>query len=245
MEIEILLKEYQSVLLQYNQVNADYLNYIKNVDQSNVDKDFTNIENSEYTGTTISQTASSNVGTCSASCSTTTGCTGATFNNTVLSGKNNCSLVSGAGTVNNKINSTAIITKKSYYLNKLKILNNQLIAINQQIQTYIETNKSDMISNLSKNQSISDNLYNKLNFFSGEKTSMEDQIESINDLDNVVQESDYLVNQKYILFRFLAIIAVLAFCIFIYMAFTGNSSSESVNSSASGFNTQTSTTSNI
>jgi uncharacterized membrane protein YukC len=74
---------------------------------------------------------------------------------------------------------------------------------------------------------------------------MEDQIDSINDLDNVVQESDYLVNQKYILFRFLAIIAVLAFCIFIYMAFTGNSSSESVNSSASGFNTQTSTTSNI
>jgi hypothetical protein len=154
-------------------------------------------------------------------------------------------LVSGTGTVNNKINSTAIITKKSYYLNKLKILNNQLIAINEQIQTYIETNKSDMISNLSKNQRISDNLYNKLNFFSGEKTSMEDQIDSINDLDNVVQESDYLVNQKYILFRFLAIIAVLAFCIFIYMAFTGNSSSESVNSSASGFNTQTSTTSNI
>lgn len=241
MEIEILLKEYQTVLLQYNQVNADYLNYIKNVDQANVDKDFTNVDNSEYVGTTISQTTSSNVSTCSASCSTTTGCTGATFNNNALSGNNNCSLVSGTGTVNNKINSTAIITKKSFYLNELKILNNQLIAINELIQTYIETNKSDMVSNLSKNQGILDNLYSKLNFFSGEKTSMEDQIESINDLDNIVEESDYLVNQKYILFRFLGIIAVLAFCVFIYMAFKGDSSSESVKSSDGVFNTETTT----
>jgi hypothetical protein len=241
MDLELLIKEYDTVLLQYNQLNSDYLNYIKNTSESTINTDFTNIPNSEYSGintSIVSQNNSSNITTCSASCSTTTGCTGATFNQLAVSGANNCSLKSGDGKISSKINSSAIVTKKMYYLARLKILNDLLISINQNIQNYIDNNKSDMASTLENKQSIVQKLFGDLNYFVNERDSIEKKIKSITDLDNIIDESDYSVYQKYLIFRFLAFIAVLAIFILIYLAFFDSSKSSNTS------NTSTTTQSN-
>ena len=121
MELETLLKQYENTLTQYTQLNSEYLTYIKNTNDASLSNDLITVDNSEYTGTTSSEIKTDDVEACRASCSSTSGCSGATYNLTKDSTINNCSLKSGDGQINIKENYSAIVTKKKDYLNRLKV----------------------------------------------------------------------------------------------------------------------------
>jgi hypothetical protein len=223
MDLETLLKQYDNTLTQYTQLNLEYLTYIKNTNESSLSNDLTTVDNSEYTGTTVSEIKSANVEACKASCSSTSGCSGATYNLIKDSTINNCSLKSGDGKINIKENYSAIVTKKKDYLNRLKILNDQLTNINTNITNYISTNKLDMSSQLTDNQNILNQLTNDLSFLVGEKDDIDKQIRSVNDLDGKIQETSILVNMNYSIFNILFVSAILVILIFLYMSIFSNS----------------------
>lgn len=216
MELETLLKQYENTLTQYTQLNSEYLTYIKNTNDANLSNDLITVDNSEYTGTTISEIKTDDVEVCRASCSSTSGCSGATYNLTKDSTINNCSLKSGDGQIIIKENYSAIITKKKDYLNRLKVLNNQLTNINTNITNYISTNKPDMSSQLADDQNILNQLSNDLSFLVGKKDDIDKQIRSVNDLDGKIQEGSILVNMNYSIFNILMIFAILIIFIFLY-----------------------------
>jgi hypothetical protein len=243
MELEILLKQYDNTLTQYNQLNSEYLTYIKNTDVADLNKDLISISNNEYAGTDttiISQTYSSDIEACKASCSTTTGCSGATFNVPAISNENNCLLKSGEGEISVKDNYYAIVTKKLDYLNRLKSLNSQLTTINTNITNYITTNKSNMVSQLNDNQNVISNLNDDLSFLVDKKNNIDSQIRSIKTLDSKIEDSSILVNMNYSIFNILLFVAILAIIMFFYMYIFSNS-----NNSQNDLNLQNGESNNI
>jgi len=222
MELETLLKQYDNTLTQYTQLNSEYLTYIKNTNDASLSNDLITVDDSEYTGTTISEIKSADVEACRASCSSTSGCSGATYNLTKDSTINNCSLKSGDGQINIKENYSAIVTKKKDYLNRLKVLNDQLTNINTSITNYISTNKPDMSSQLAGDQNILNQLSNDLSFLVGKKDEIDKQIRSVNDLDGKIQEGTILVNMNYSIFNILLFSAILVVVIFLYMSVFSN-----------------------
>jgi hypothetical protein len=222
MELETLLKQYDNTLTQYTQLNSEYLTYIKNTNDASLSNDLITVDDSEYTGTTISEIKSADVEACRASCSSTSGCSGATYNLTKDSTINNCSLKSGDGQINIKENYSAIVTKKKDYLNRLKVLNSQLTNINTSITKYISTNKTEMSSQLAGDQNIMNQLSNDLSFLVGKKDEIDKQIRSVNDLDSKIQEGSILVNMNYSIFNILLFSAILVVLIFLYMSVFSN-----------------------
>ena len=221
MELETLLKQYDNTLTQYTQLNSEYLTYIKNTDEFSLSNDFTTVSNSEYSGTetiVISEIKSDNVEACRALCSSTSGCSGATFNLTKDTTINNCFLKSGNGQINIKEEYLAIVTKKKDYLTRLKILNDQLTIINNNIKNYILTNKPEILSNLSENQNILNQLSNDLSFLVGKKDDIDREIRSVNQLDSKIGESSILVNMNYSIFKILLFFAILLVLIFLYIS---------------------------
>jgi hypothetical protein len=222
MELETLLKQYDNTLTQYTQLNTEYLTYIKNTNDASLSNDLITVDDSEYTGTTISEIKKDTVEACRASCSSTSGCSGATYNLTKDSTINNCSLKSGDGQINIKEKYSAIVTKKKDYLNRLKVLNTQLTNINTNITNYISTNKTELSSQLSGDQNIMNQLSNDLSFLVGKKDEIDKQIRSVNDLDSKIQEGSILVNMNYSIFNILLFSAILVVLIFLYMSFFSN-----------------------
>ena len=236
MDLEILLKQYDTTLTQYNQLNSEYLTYIKNTSVADLNQDLISVSNNEYSGTNttiISQTHSSDIEACKASCSTTTGCSGATFNVPEVSDENNCLLKSGEGEIAVRNDFYAIVTKKLDYLNRLKSLNSQLTTINTNITTYITNNKTNMASQLNDNQNVISNLNDDLSLLIDKKDDIDSQIRSIKTLDGKIEDSSILVNMNYSIFNILLFVAILAILIFLYMSIFSNS-----NNSQNVFNSQ-------
>jgi len=233
--METLIKQYDNTLTQYTQLNSEYLTYIKNTNIENLPKDLISVSNSEYSGTetnVISEIHTADVEACKASCSSTSGCSGATFN---VSPDNNCSLKSGDGKINIKANYSAIVTKKLDYLNRLKSLNDQLTSANTNITNYISNNKPDLTSKLSENQSVLNGLSNDLAFLVDKKDDIDTQIRSITELDGKIEQSSTLVNMNYSIFNMLLFVAILAILIFCYMSVFSDSNNGS-NNLANGSN---------
>ena len=218
MDLETLLKQYDNTLTQYTQLNSEYMTYIKNTNETSLSTDFTTVSNSEYSGLVMSEIKSDNVEACRASCSSTSGCSGATFNLTKDTTINNCSLKSGDGKINIKENYSAIVTKKKDYLNRMNILNDQLTDINKNITNYISTNKPEMSSKLSENQNVLNQLSNDLSFLIGKKDDIDKEIRSVNELDGKIGESSILVNMNYSIFNILLFFAILLVLIFVYIS---------------------------
>jgi len=138
LNLESLTKQYDTLLIQYNQVQSDYLNYLQQnpttIQPGQSNSQLTVVQNSTFWGTSgISSSNVSSVDQCSALCSRTPGCSGATYsitNNT----QNNCWLRSGDGVVVAGSNKQyAIIPKSKEYLLTLQTLNSQLIDTNKNI----------------------------------------------------------------------------------------------------------------
>ena len=135
LNLESLTKQYDTTSIQYNQVQSDYINSLQNTSQEQIQStsNLANVPNSTFWGTTgISSTNVSSLDKCSALCSKTPGCSGATYNVT-NNNQNNCWLRGGDGSIiTGTSNQYAIIPQATNYLKTLEILNIQLINLNNQ-----------------------------------------------------------------------------------------------------------------
>jgi hypothetical protein len=208
LNLESLIKEYDIILTKYKQVQSDYNSYLQNNDTSTL----TNIKNSLFQGTNIiSNTHVQDINSCSALCSETTGCSGATFKN-ISGDEPNCMISSGDGNVlTTDDDSYAIIFVNKNYLLTLEQFNLQLIDIsNEIIQTFqdnIDIFTNDDINRINKYNVLKQN-YAQLET---QRSNISDQLKNYQSLEGKYNESELIVKKNYYNYILLLFIVILFF----------------------------------
>jgi hypothetical protein len=220
LHLETLIKQYDTTLIQYTQVQNDYVNYLQlssTAPQSRMNNSkLVKVKGSTFWGSSaISSSNVSSVEQCSALCSRTPGCSGATFNKTATS-QNNCFLRSGDGEViAGTTNQYAIISKGKEYLLTLKNLNNQLIQINNQIVSFIEANDTTFTSQNAEILSQYNLLKKNYSALAIERKNILRRLAQYQSLDEIQTQSELIVNKNY--YTYVLLIFIVLICVF----FTG------------------------
>jgi len=232
LNLESLIKQYENVLIQYNQVETDYINYLHQVKSSvsNTVSDLVSFKNRSFWGSGgISSNRVSSVNECTALCSRTPGCSGATYSNTNSSTQDNCWLRRGDGLIFlSEGDQYAILPKSKGYLNVLQGLNSQLIFLNERILTAFKDNEYDF-SMQDKERFNKFNLlrinYQKLE---QQRSIILEQLENIQTLDSKQINGELDVTKNYYNYILLFIIVILC-CIFLSKIIINSVSSQSTN----------------
>ena len=229
LNLESLTKEYDTLLIKYNQALANYSNYL----QQNNPKRLVYIKDQSFWGTgSISQQKSASVDQCQALCSNTANCSGATFNkDTQL-----CSLRSGEGsTIPSSSNDYAIVNEGLQLLNIVNGLNMQLINVNKQILDKINNGKATYNTQVTERQQqnvILEENYDKL---VEERRKIEVSIHEYESLDKAESDGNIAINQNY--YSFLLLLAVSIVVFIILYKFSGSITSSNSSSMMSSFQT--------
>jgi preprotein translocase subunit SecG len=145
---------------------------------------------------------------CQALCSSTTNCSGATYNPTAY-GQPMCFLRTGEGQLVPALDTdVAIIPEAQKYLLIIESINNKLISTNQQIQNVI--NQSQPIYNSMKTEGQEQNKELIQNYMKlvAEREKIAETLKSYEDLDKSEQEGEMRVTQKQYSYILLVIIAL-------------------------------------
>ena len=220
LHLESLVKQYDTLLIQYTQVQTDYINFLKvnvttNQTNSSTNSKLVSIKGSTFWGTSgISSSNVSSVGQCSALCSSTSGCTGATYNSNSGT-QNNCFLRSGDGDVIAGTNSQyAIVPQNKEYLLTLQNLNAQLMQVNSEISNFIQTNSP--VFSTQNNDRLEQYKLLQQNFeqLEQERIKIATELLQFQSLNEIQGQSELTVTKNYynyVLLLFLVIICI--FCV--------------------------------
>ena len=155
---------------------------------------------SVYTGGTLEQ--------CQALCSSTTNCSGATFNPTAH-GQPMCWLRSGEGQLAPGLDTdTAIIPQGQEYLLTINSINNKLIATNQQIQNIIDKSEPEYNSIQTKNEEKNQELIQNYVQLIDEREKIAKMIKKYEDLDESQIQGELKINQKYYTYILLVLVVI-------------------------------------
>jgi len=176
---------------------------------------------SVYTGGTLEQ--------CQALCSSTTNCSGATFNPTAH-GQPMCWLRSGEGQLAPGLDTdTAIIPQGQEYLLTINSINNKLIETNEKIQNIIDQSEPEYNSIQTKNEEKNKELIQNYVQLTDEREKIAKMIKKYEDLDESQIQGELKINQKYYTY-ILLVLVVIGTVVLLYKfsnVFTQDQSSES------------------
>jgi hypothetical protein len=200
-------------------------------------KEMVTIKNATFWGTgPIAQNNSATLQECSASCASTNGCTGATFNATD-SAKPMCWLRSGDTEVTGgKESDYAIVPKVSQLLLIIQKINLRLSDINQQIQTLTKNSKETYDSQTPERKTNMAELARQYIQLNEEREKIDNTINDYQTLDQQQIQGDLTANKNYYSFVLLLILAVVViFALFIVgFSFTSESNSSVLSGGAKG-----------
>jgi hypothetical protein len=212
LNLESLIKEYDTLLLQYNQVQSDYINNLLTNQNNSSNPSLSIINNSAFWGTSgISSSRIDTVDQCSALCSNTPGCSGATFKSS-NGNEDNCWLRSGEGDViASSDDQYAIIPKNKEYLLTLQTLNSQLIDVNDSILKIFQNGK-DIFTNgdierLNKYNLLTQNYAN----LEKERFKILNELKKYQSLEERQNQSELLVKKNY--YNYILLLFVVILCI--------------------------------
>ena len=213
LDLDVLEQDFNQKLILYKQAYADYIGSLRSTTNDFIIKsDSIIIPSSTLLGTSV--TTATSIAECKALCSSNALCKGANFTNTP-----SCQLYSTAlGTSDVDINTdsshkyTAIISSKSEYLNKIKLLNDQLIALNTQINTKVNAILPDANTINTRKISKAEILDRKYKLLLTEQRHIDDLIKKNIDINKEFQDSSIIVDQSdswYMVWLLVAIFAIL------------------------------------
>lgn len=222
--LEELKSRYNNLLIQYKQAVANYVNYLKNnSNQTSSNLKFINMQGQAFWGTSgITSFNTNSIDTCQATCASTPGCTGATFN----PDKQSCWIQTGDGPVIPAMaNDYAIVPEGNYLINVVDSINKQLISINEQIISQIdegepEYNRQAMNRDYNKTE-LEIEYQNLLN----ERNKIKKMVRDYENLNSAEQQGSIMINKNYSSYIFFILIS----CIIIFIIY--KISSPSVSSS--------------
>jgi hypothetical protein len=209
LDLETLIKQYDVILTQYKQVQSDYNNYLQN---NNGNSQLTNVKNRLYQGEyIITNRRVQDINSCTALCSNTGGCSGATFKN-VSGDQPNCMISGGDGTLlTTNDDSYAIIFVNKNYLLTLEQLNTQLIDISDKIIQKFQNN-TNIFTNSDINRLDKYNVL-KQNYMQleSQRSTIADQLKNYQSLEGKYNESQLIVQKNYYNYILLLFIVILCF----------------------------------
>ena len=224
MDLENLTQEYSNLLLQYQQAVTNYNSYLQQ-EQSNQPEKLVYIKGQSYydsSNTSISNV--SNVNICLAKCSSTSGCTGATYNANTKS----CTLGSSTGKLGNSLESDyAIVPQGTQLINNIEIINNQLLSVNKQILNIIK--QGEKLYN-TQESTISDQytiLIDNYQSLLDEKEKITSIINEYVNLDEQENLGSMATNQNY--YSFLLLFGIVIIVIVIIIKLTSTNTANTAN----------------
>jgi len=220
LDLESLNVEYKNLLIDYKKSVLDYINYLK---QENVDNDnsMQTLQGYAFWGDkSLAENNSPSLQECQAACSSTQGCTGATFNKMDHT-EPICALRGGNGEIVNGLpNDYAIIPKGKLLLTIVNDINEKLREINQKILYKIENSKSSYSENSQNNELKNSELKEQYNKLIIDRTNIKKIIDEYKTLDQKQVESNIIINQNY--YSFLLLMGLVIAVIFILYKFSGS-----------------------
>ena len=205
-QIQTLSNQFNSLLTEYQSTYTEFMNAIKANDTS-----FTTVENSAFTGSGIINTNPvSSINDCTTACSSNKSCSGATF---TPSSNNNCILSSGTGNIINSTNSTAIVQKGLYYSYELQNLNQQLMDINQEINTTVNQSNAEYQNNLGQINQRGQALEQNYVVLTGDRDRIELMIREFETLNSAQENSDINATMSYYNYIVLLFVAIFLVCL--------------------------------
>jgi hypothetical protein len=237
LNLESLIMQYDTLLIQYNQVQSDYINYLQknsSLIQSQKNSDLTTIKKSTFWGADgILSSHVPNVEDCSALCVATLGCSGATYNVTNTN-QHNCWIRTGDGMVITGTNEQyAIIPKIKNYLLTLQSINTQLIDVNNKIIIIFKTNENNF-SFQDKERTEKYNLL-KENYRKLEEEHLKISNKLIDDqtIEGKKNQTELIVTKNY--YNYLVLLFIVLLCFLILSKTIINSMNENVPSPNNNF----------
>ena len=145
---------------------------------------------------------------CTALCSTTSGCSGATFN-PIDHGQPMCWLRSGDSDIGPGLyNDYAIVPETKKYLEIMKSINNKLNATNKQIMDITMGSQGEYAGITSKSSKNHLELAKNFKVLQAERNKIADMLKKFDDLDESRVETELSTNQHYYLFILLSVIVI-------------------------------------
>lgn len=212
--MDSLSNQFNSLLTQYQETYQQFLSVINSTDSSN---NLTTIPNSTFVGeSTINTIQNSSLDNCVTSCSSTSSCSGATFNNQL----NTCTLSSGTGTIGNSSNETAIVQQALYYSNQLQNLNQQLLDLNTQMTNISNTNMNNYNSNTQTINNKAQILQNNYSVLEQERSQIYDMVRQYETLNAALENGNINVTSNY--YRYIVYLIIAIFLIFLTLKYSGS-----------------------
>jgi hypothetical protein len=229
LHLESLTKNYQTLLIEYQQAVVNYINYIKgktDVSNNNVDNGdaMVTIKGVQYWGTGgISQNNSKTINECKAACVAASGCNAAIYNATDYE-QPMCWLRSGESNMRaGKENDYSIIKKEQYLLSIIQSINEKLTAINQQIMEIASAGQPVFDTSLQEGQHQNSTLINNYKQLTQDREKITQLMNEYQTLEEQQIQGDIKINQNY--YSFLLLIALAIIIIFMVYNLSGSTPS--------------------
>ena len=219
LSLELLSKEYNVVLIQYNQAQQNYIDFLQSQKDSSVIP-LTVIKGSIFLGTNrIREKITKDIEECKALCSADKSCSGATFQ----SSSKYCMTRTGEGSImRGTTNDNAIIPVIVNYLNIIKVLNEKLSDINKKI--LLKTKKADPLYSQQSNERKKNNIILTQNYdgLQNERKKIEQLIEEQKGFVKQEEIGAQYISQKHALFIISTIILFIIIFLFFKIIPSGN-----------------------
>jgi hypothetical protein len=169
--------------------------------------EMTSLKGTAFWGTSaLSQSKVSTVGQCQALCSKTSGCSGATYNQTTSL----CSLRKGdANIVSGTPNDVAIVPKAQSLLKIVQNINEKLTQVNEKIQKISQTIETQFNSEAQQRSNSNTILIDQYKSLVGERFKIQRMLNEYQTLDEQQVEGNIQISQNYYSFILLMFLAIL------------------------------------
>jgi hypothetical protein len=230
LHLETLHSQYNQLLIRYEQAVANYVGLL----QQDSSDSLVSIPGQSFWGSgSLSSKESVSLQECQASCASTKGCTGATFN----PDKQTCWLRSGKGPLIPSLpNDYAIVSKAESLLQTIESINVELTQVNQEILNVIQNGQSIYNTQTQNRKENTEQLMQEYHQLVKERNNIKKIVQQYQDLDERQVEGNLMVYQKYYLF--LGWAAFVVFLLFLLYKFTDFSFFSSVQSGGGQLGTQ-------
>lgn len=213
-QMEVLSNQFNSLITQYQNTYQEFVNTI-----SEDNSTFVSMPNSAFVGGgNIGVVQNSSVNNCMSSCSSTSGCAGATYDNNL----NSCSLVGNSGNIIPSNGQTAIVKQALYYSYQLKQINDELTSVNNSMMELNNNNSSEYQQTQEANGKKAQILQNNYSTLETERYQIEQLIREYETLNSAQENGEVNVSSNYYSYMLYLVIAIFLFFSLVKLSVTSS-----------------------
>jgi hypothetical protein len=218
LDLEVLKKQYDTLLIQYKQAQADYINYLS--DEKKQERKYKVIQGKTFWGTdAISEQSADSLEQCQSLCTSNNKCTGATYNKD----KSYCWIRTGDGTISDGMaNDYAIIPQEVNHIKIISGLSERLTSINDKILKVIESQNPVYEEQIEERKDQIKTLSSSYKKLMEERKAILSKLKSYENLNQAESEGEINIKKQRLIYIFSVIGIVILIILFFKFLPTGS-----------------------